>query len=199
MVKKKECLKWWNPFCLFLQLHLAEWIASMSCPSLRCPAWTGDASSQSVEKGTRRGYLPGAEYWAVTRLCQVLIPGWRPFILTSWTSAPAPWCPPAGSYLPLTASSASTIKSCAVFVFILLSVFIPELAWVTAAFAVVPFPWMVLLRGGSNLRRGIMRWLWPPFTNTLYLTKRLVQGKLKQASHRLWFPFDVNKRESAVG
>lgn len=41
---------------------------------------------------------------------------------------------------------------------------------------------------------------WPPFMNTLYLTKRLVQGKPKHALHKkLWFSFDVNKRESAVG
>lgn len=104
------------PFSLFLQHHPETLFPLTRHPSLRLPACPRRANDPSAGKGTRRGWpSPGGGYWAETRLCRVLIPGWWPFMLGSWTSAPAPWCPPAGSCLPLTASSASTIVAFAFF------------------------------------------------------------------------------------
>lgn len=98
------------PFPLFLQHHPERLFPLTRRPSLRVPARPRRANGPSAGKGTRRGYpWSGRGYWAETRLCRVLIPGWWPFMSGSWTSAPAPWCRPAGSCLPLTASSASTI------------------------------------------------------------------------------------------
>lgn len=48
----------------------------------------------------------------------------------SGTSAPAPWCPPAGSCLPLTASSASTSSA-----FVFFSMLCLQLAGVAVAAA----------------------------------------------------------------
>lgn len=90
------------------QLHHEGFIPLMPRPSLRYPH---PGNGPFVGKGTRRGLSPGVGYWAEPQLCRAVTPGWRPFMLESWTSAPAPWCPPAGSFLPLTASSASTMET----------------------------------------------------------------------------------------
>lgn len=190
----------------------------MACPPLKNPDPRSQTKIQCVGEGTRRGYRsPGDGYWAETRPCPVLIPGWQPFTSNSPTSAPAPWSPLAGSSPQLTASTASmprrflfqpTLQSS--MFWHIVSVFLHEKLKgaqvdVKEMGALKHRLTVVAEQGLRTERARDLQTLTPQhqhcFMNRLYLDKHSVRGKPKNvlcADAVYVSPFDVDQQASLV-